>query len=189
MNSITKKCRVCGVVKNIDEYYKNKFGWVSYRCKTCTKKSVKKWAKNNPDKRKEIANKYAKKNKHKQDAWRDQHKDSVNKSKREYYQRNKDGVRQAIKNWFSRNNGKTQEYKRNRRARILNAKGTITDKEWKELCDRYGNRCLSCGATNVKLTLDHVVPLSSGGAHTIENAQPLCLPCNLSKARKTIDYR
>lgn len=78
---------------------------------------------------------------------------------------------------------------RNRRARLANIEGKITKNEWIALKNKYNNTCLKCKRTDVKLTLDHVIPVSKGGSNTIENAQPLCLSCNSSKHDKTIDYR
>lgn len=75
-----------------------------------------------------------------------------------------------------------------RRARKQNQGGSYTAQEWRELCQKYDHRCLCCGKVK-RLTPDHVVPLSKGGSNDISNIQPLCLPCNLRKASKTIDYR
>lgn len=36
---------------------------------------------------------------------------------------------------------------------------------------------------------DHVVARSKGGGDSIENIQPLCRKCNVSKGVRTIDYR
>ncbi|UQA94950.1 HNH endonuclease signature motif containing protein [Streptomyces halobius] len=40
--------------------------------------------------------------------------------------------------------------------------------------------CTACGAPWEHI--DHVIPLSKGGAHSIANLQPLCAACNLSKS-------
>lgn len=66
--------------------------------------------------------------------------------------------------------------------------GIITNQEWIELLEYYGNKCLCCGSTD-DLQLDHVIPLSLGGMNIISNAQPLCRHCNSSKRAKVVDYR
>lgn len=76
--------------------------------------------------------------------------------------------------------------------RIARAKGienTLTDAEWLEIVAKYGGRCLCCGRTDRPLTRDHVIPLTKGGALSVDNVQPLCGPCNSSKKTKVIDYR
>jgi hypothetical protein len=65
----------------------------------------------------------------------------------------------------------------------------FTAAEFRALCEKTGNRCLCCGATDVRLTADHVLPLSRGGSNGIENIQPLCGSCNSAKGAKHIDYR
>lgn len=67
--------------------------------------------------------------------------------------------------------------------------GKYTVAEWKQLCNHYGNKCLRCGRSDVKLTADHVVPVALGGTSNIDNLQPLCLPCNLWKGARHMDFR
>ena len=47
--------------------------------------------------------------------------------------------------------------------------------------DRY--HCKNCGQTNkeTKLTIDHIIPLASGGSNDISNLQTLCYKCNQKK--------
>lgn len=78
-----------------------------------------------------------------------------------------------------------------RRARKRNAPGRFTLQEWERLKALFDYRCLRClrREPQVRLTVDHVVPLIAGGSNYISNLQPLCKPCNSSKREKTIDYR
>jgi 5-methylcytosine-specific restriction endonuclease McrA len=50
---------------------------------------------------------------------------------------------------------------------------------------RDGWCCVYCGTAAGRLTLDHVVPRSRGGASTWENVVTACSPCNLGKGDRT----
>ena len=50
---------------------------------------------------------------------------------------------------------------------------------------RDGWRCVYCGTTNGRLTLDHVIPRSRGGSTNWENVVCSCVPCNLRKGGRT----
>lgn len=75
-----------------------------------------------------------------------------------------------------------------RRQQIRANGGKLTRQQWRELCQQHNYCCAACGQ-KAKLTIDHIIPLSRGGKHSIENIQPLCLPCNQSKSANTVDYR
>lgn len=50
---------------------------------------------------------------------------------------------------------------------------------------RDGYRCVRCGASkddsNVRLEIDHIVPVAKGGTNDIDNLQTLCHECNFNK--------
>ena len=99
---------------------------------------------------------------------------------------------ERCREWKQNNHDKVMESWRKRRAIQLNVSGGhFTDAEFKQLCEETGNKCLCCGATGVKLTADHVIPLNVQAPHSdeITNIQPLCSSCNSKKHTKTIDYR
>jgi 5-methylcytosine-specific restriction endonuclease McrA len=79
--------------------------------------------------------------------------------------------------------------KNRRKARLRGNGGSFTGTEFRELCEKFGNQCLSCGVVGVDLTVDHVLPLSKGGRNEISNIQPLCHACNVKKGDQMIDYR
>lgn len=85
---------------------------------------------------------------------------------------------------------KDRDRAENHRRRLYeqNAGGNFTPEEWRALCDRFDNRCVRCGSPG-PLTIDHVIPVSRGGANSIDNLQPLCGPCNSSKCDQIADYR
>jgi 5-methylcytosine-specific restriction endonuclease McrA len=61
----------------------------------------------------------------------------------------------------------------------------VTRADW-ELCKEvFGHRCAYCFAA-APLTLDHVEPLSRGGAHAMSNIVPACKPCNTRKNARTL---
>ena len=52
---------------------------------------------------------------------------------------------------------------------------------------RDGWRCVYCGTSSGRLTLDHVVPRSKGGESVWENVVTACAPCNLHKGDRTLE--
>jgi hypothetical protein len=77
--------------------------------------------------------------------------------------------------------------KRNRVLKRLKIDGlTHTFGEWEILKKQYGYTCPHCGKSEpeIKLTEDHIIPLSKGGSDLIENIQPLCGTCNSIKGTK-----
>jgi 5-methylcytosine-specific restriction endonuclease McrA len=49
---------------------------------------------------------------------------------------------------------------------------------------RDGWRCVYCGTSTSRLTLDHVVPRSRGGDSVWENVVTSCAPCNMRKGNR-----
>ena len=52
---------------------------------------------------------------------------------------------------------------------------------------RDGWRCVYCGTTSGRLTLDHVIPRSKGGESVWENVVTACAPCNLRKGDRLLE--
>ena len=52
---------------------------------------------------------------------------------------------------------------------------------------RDGWRCVYCGTSSDRLTLDHVVPRSRGGDSVWENVVTACAPCNLRKGDRLLE--
>ncbi len=110
---------------------------------------------------------------------------------REWRLANPDRKRANNRRWFESNRQKIRQMSRiskaKRRDWAAGARYSLAD--WQAMCDCFNSVCLCCGS-DAALTVDHVIPLSRGGTNTIENLQPLCRHCNLSKNnRHSTDYR
>jgi len=66
------------------------------------------------------------------------------------------------------------------------ALGAICSTEWIAKVSMLGNKCQSCFKTEpeIKITIDHIIPVSKGGTNSIDNLQPLCMKCNQKKHAK-----
>lgn len=75
---------------------------------------------------------------------------------------------------------RTDTHNKRRARKLDNGVFKVTKKELNRL---YKSQCLSCGSLD-RISLDHVIPISRGGRHSIGNIQPLCLKCNQRKGKK-----
>ncbi len=165
-------------------------------CKSCNNARRKAYRETNAEKARQMQERAYRKNlghyRNYQKTYREMHREEINRKRREekYHATETAKAKQKI---YKRTHGK--EYRRVacivRRARKRNVQGTYTVAQWRSLKVYYNYTCLCCGKQEpeIKLTVDHVIPLILGGSNSIENLQPLCLSCNSSKQAKTIDYR
>lgn len=117
--------------------------------------------------------------------------ESENAKKRAWRAANVERERENQRRWKDANPEKVRIFYFNKQAKRRAAPGQVTRDEWATLKAHYEFRCLCCGKSEpeIKLTRDHVVPVSCGGWNIISNIQPLCLPCNSAKHTKSTDYR
>ncbi len=207
-----KYCPKCNTVKDANSFYRSSSssdGFQSY-CKQCKRsygqnefqKEIKhKWYQRNKD-----TDSYKESIRKAQANYRDRHRESRNEYDRAYAKT--ENGRVTNRRYITSEKGRVAHRSSNkrynqsfigrlvkkassqrRRARLAEAEGSFTAKEFQNLCKEYKYKCLACGRSDLPLTADHVIPLSKGGSNEISNIQPLCQPCNSGKRDKTIDYR
>lgn len=74
------------------------------------------------------------------------------------------------------------EQAKNARRRRSFSYGNVSLGQLQARLDYFGNLCWICSETAT--TVDHVKPLSKGGAHLPSNLRPACAPCNFRKHNK-----
>lgn len=190
----TATCTKCLIEKPLFEFGKNsrrKSGY-NVRCKDCI----------NQECRTRFQYYYNEEYKNKKKLYRDANPDIIKAQRkranerrrtdefreRRRIHRNLESEKARQKRWVERNREKRRMYERNRRALKRGSGKSIALKEWSALCGHYENLCACCRRM-CRLTMDHIIPLSKGGTHYIENIQPLCVSCNSKKHNKNqINY-
>jgi 5-methylcytosine-specific restriction endonuclease McrA len=189
-----KQCFRCGESKMLDAFRRDKKQPDGYAisCKSCMRTYNRDRFAQMSDAQKESERARWRDRYAENDTFREQHKEKnkerfrTNPNKRATEPAEQNIARNRI--WRALNPFKGRMYRSKRRARMNDNGGDYTEQQWLDLCDRYGNVCLCCRAAK-PLTVDHVIPISKGGANSIDNIQPLCSTCNTRKKTKSIDYR
>lgn len=177
-------CRKCVLPLNKKSYAKNKQSYLlQQRTRAAENPEIfKKRSKEQAVKHKDHISAYQKK-------YRDCHKEESKKYQHEYYKKYTLYIKDRVSRYAKNNPEKVQVLSENKRARKLGLEDRITHKDWIDLLDKYNHQCLWCGRKGIKLTQDHVIPLSKGGRNVIENIQPLCHSCNSTKHTDIIYFR
>lgn len=109
---------------------------------------------------------------------------------REHYMQNKAAIIKKHKTWRKNNPGVMSALKAKRR--LLQENATINLGQIKRWMNGVKSKpsavCYFCNRVTARkdIHFDHIVPLSKGGAHAIENLCVSCASCNLSKQAKSV---
>jgi len=180
--------------KEHKEYFKEYFKEYRRKHKKKIQKQIQGWVKKNRKRVNEYYRSWVKKNRKRVNEyyrkWYCQNKEKVrakDKLRRELYP---EKIKENYRRWVRRNPEKVYYLWKIYNARVKNAEGSHTFGEWELLKKQYGYRCPACGKKEpeIKLTEDHIIPLSKGGSDYIENIQPLCRSCNSKKHTKIVKY-
>src|SRR5574343_580029 len=118
-------------------------------------------------------------------------------SHRKYHwkKRNWEKIKADQRKWFKESRIIRPEYfrqfVRNRKEKKKANGGYVSLQEWEDMKKRFNYTCQLCRKKEpeIKLTQDHIFPLSKGGMHNITNIQPLCVGCNSSKNNRIFEAK
>lgn len=107
-----------------------------------------------------------------------------------YYLKNEEKEKQRSKKkwkiWYEKNRTKRRWYNKEwyRKRRV--GGDIIRRQDWEDLKKSNDHKCIFCKKSepDIRLTMDHIVPMSKGGKNILANIQPLCRSCNCSKKDK-----
>lgn len=120
---------------------------------------------------------------------------SVQCQQADWYLSNAERLREAARTWASGNRDRRNEYQHRREARklALDAERIDIERVW----ERDGWVCWICRAPvdptkrfpdPSSRSIDHVIPLARGGAHTFANVATAHLRCNISKKDRLLSH-
>lgn len=196
----SKPCSKCAVTQPLENFRINRAAKDGRQsaCKPCQRKVYEAraehykaksilWKKQNPERSKLVGQIYREKNRDKfaerSRAWYSENKQRAHERRVRFYRENKKRAVEYTRQWrkdnpqMARANDKRHVHRR-RLWKEASGHFKITSRE---IADLYSSPCVYCGSlTNIEM--DHVVPLSRGGRHSIGNLVPACQSCNRSKS-------
>ena len=64
-------------------------------------------------------------------------------------------------------------------------RGTLFEAEvWEYLLEKFGRKCFYCGAQDVPLEKEHILPKAKGGTNRVNNLTVSCRDCNIEKGNR-----
>ena len=183
---MTRRCYKCGEDKKLGEFVrdKRKPSGYGYQCKRCMREHSRRWYASNTTR---VNSGQQEKHNAAMRRWNERHPDYY----ADYRRSHRLETAQKGRRWIARNRERYLANSRRSRARRRGAGGDFTAEQWVKMKERYQYTCLCCGKVEpeIRLTVDHVIPIVKDGRHAEENIQPLCGSCNKSKGIRTTDYR
>lgn len=120
----------------------------------------------------------------------EENKKEIKEKLQKYYKENREQLLKKASEYKKTKDGKISSRAssgKRRNASLGNADGTITKHSLDTLLQIQNNQCFYCKKdlsllADREVHLDHYIPLSKGGAHSITNVVWSCSSCNLQKS-------
>ena len=129
-------------------------------------------------------------------AYREANHDKYRARNTAYYEENRSQVCARVAAWKEANpeqnaaHGRDHASRRRARKRAVECDPAVT---LADVIALWGDECYLCGVmtdpaapprARYRAELEHVVPLSAGGSHTLRNLRCACYPCNAVKGHR-----
>lgn len=205
----TKTCKKCLKTLTMDNFYirNKKTNLRRTMCKVCMYEKHTKYREQHKEKisqqQKEYKNKNIDKIKNYLKHYNEKNKEELSKKKAEYYyknveyireynskyyEKNKDHIIKQVLNYTRTEKGIISKKNTANRRRTIKRNGNIRTDQLLKLKQK-STHCYWCNKKLTDYHIDHYIPLSKGGTHTIENIVISCPTCNIKKSNKDpIDF-
>lgn len=173
INAPSKQCTACMSVfpATLDYFHKSKYAdGFTAKCKSCRSTQRKKHYSKNKDRLLMQSREYYAANKL-----------ECRKRSEDWKRRNAEKYKSLVSAWKANNKDKVWSTK-TRRRELEKSEFVVTAKDMLRLKNSV---CATCGSQD-QIEIDHIIPLSRGGKHSIGNLQPLCRFHNRSKGSKFV---
>lgn len=208
----TQECSKCGEVKPLDRFgHRNGGRYRRKQCRECVNLAIKAWREKNREPYLEARRAHWHRNKDELNAARrtQEKRDRANELRRQNWAKDPERYRKAARDYRSRNPEKVRSWHRAwyekygdewypkyrlkypERVRDMNSRRRAATKDADAATVAHIAQiivlpCVYCGSCE-NIEVDHVVPLSRGGKHEIQNLVPACQSCNRSKHNKLLE--
>ena len=196
-------CKICKNKNSIEWSKQNKEykkEWYEKNKEQIAKKGKKRYE-NNKEKIAEEGKKYRVKNKKRiarqNKIYRQKNKEAIFKSRKRYREKNKKLISEKKRIYHQSEAGKTTGIRGTHKRRALKMNAECENFNPLGIFERDNYICQNCGKktrpdyNNISHplypNLDHIIPLSKGGAHTRQNTQCLCRKCNSIKGAGSLN--
>lgn len=156
-------------------------------CRTCHAAYMRRYFSDPENRAKKVARDRSYKESHREQGrrntkeWERHNRERISAYKKLYYVRNKEKMISYVRERGRTELGRLQKRLTKLKRRASQDGGHITALQWKSILMSWGERCVYCGLTGIRLEVDHFRPLSRGGMHAIHNVVPACRSCNAKK--------
>lgn len=148
----------------------------------------KRYRENNKEKLKEKSRTHYRTEKHQEyiKKYYEENKDKISKRQKQRVLNQDKSLKEVQKRYRQSEKGKISEKNKYHKRRAKYKKGSLSNKQLAELYKKV-KKCYwcNCKIDSSNTHLDHYIPLSKGGEHTLQNIVLSCCKCNLEKGAKS----